>query len=83
MVLKSSLFALLAASLSLFSPVKAASDVLELTAADFDETMKENPLVLAEFFAPWVYTPFKRHLLRVSVAIAKLWHQSMRKQRQN
>lgn len=54
MISKASLFALLASSLSLFSPVKATSDVLELTAADFDATMKEHPLVLAEFFAPWV-----------------------------
>ena len=54
MFLKSSILLVLAASLCVFSPVKA-SDVLELTAADFDETMKENPLVLAEFFAPWVY----------------------------
>jgi hypothetical protein len=54
MISKTSLFALFAASLSLFSPVKATSDVLELTSADFDDTMRENPLVLAEFFAPWV-----------------------------
>jgi hypothetical protein len=55
MISKTSLFALLAASLSLLSPVKASSDVIDLTSADFDDTMKENPLVLAEFFAPWVY----------------------------
>jgi hypothetical protein len=54
MIPKTSLFALLAVSLCAFSPVKAASDVLDLTGADFEDTMKENPLVLAEFFAPWV-----------------------------
>jgi len=59
MISKTSLFALFAASLSLFSPVKAESDVLELTSADFDETMKEHPLVLAEFFAPWVQALLK------------------------
>ena len=53
MISKSCLFALFAASLSIFSPVKA-SDVLELTAADFDDVISEHPLVLAEFFAPWV-----------------------------
>ena len=57
MFLKSSLLLFLAASLSVFSPVKASSDVLDLTAADFDDTVKENPLVLAEFFAPWVDHP--------------------------
>jgi hypothetical protein len=51
---KSTWLTLLAASLSIISPVAAASDVLDLTAADFDDTLKENPLVLAEFFAPWV-----------------------------
>ena len=54
MIPKTSLFAVFAASLSLLSLVKAESDVLELTGADFDDTIKENPLVLAEFFAPWV-----------------------------
>ena len=47
MISKTSLFALFAASLSVFSPVKAESDVLDLTAADFEDTMKQNPLVLA------------------------------------
>lgn len=56
MISKTSLFALFAASLSLFSPVKGESDVLELTSADFEETMNQYPLVLAEFFAPWVQT---------------------------
>lgn len=59
MVSKTSLLSLFAASLSLFSPVKALSDVLDLSTADFDETVKENPLVLAEFFAPWVCFPCK------------------------
>jgi len=48
------LFGLLAASLSFLAGIRAESDVLDLTAADFDATIKENPLVLAEFFAPWV-----------------------------
>jgi len=48
------LFGLLAASLSFLASVRAESDVLDLNAADFDATIKENPLVLAEFFAPWV-----------------------------
>ena len=51
---KSVLFTLLTASLSLVSQVKAASDVLDLTSSDFDQTLQDNPLVLAEFFAPWV-----------------------------
>ena len=51
---KSTWLTLFAASLSIISPVAAASDVLDLTAADFDEALKEYPLVLAEFFAPWV-----------------------------
>ena len=54
MISKYSILTLLTASLSIFSSVNAASDVLELTAADFDDTMKQHPLVLAEFFAPWV-----------------------------
>jgi hypothetical protein len=53
MISKTALFALLTA-LSVISPVAALSDVLDLTAADFDETLAANPLVLAEFFAPWV-----------------------------
>jgi hypothetical protein len=51
---KRTFFSLLAASLSLLSSASAQSDVLDLTEADFDNTIKENPLVLAEFFAPWV-----------------------------
>lgn len=51
---KRTLFVLLAASLSLLSSVSAVSDVLDLNEAEFDVTVKENPLVLAEFFAPWV-----------------------------
>jgi hypothetical protein len=54
MLSKATLLTLLAASLSIISPVAASSDVLDLTSADFDDTLKENPLVLAEFFAPWV-----------------------------
>lgn len=52
---KRTIFAVVAASLSFFSSVSAdASDVLDLNTAEFDATIKENPLVLAEFFAPWV-----------------------------
>ncbi len=31
----------------------AASDVVILTESNFDETIKNNPNVLVEFFAPW------------------------------
>jgi len=54
MISKRNLFALLAASFSFVSQV-SASDVLDLTSADFDDTLQANPLVLAEFFAPWVF----------------------------
>jgi hypothetical protein len=63
MISKTSLLALFFASLSVFSPVKASSDVLDLTSADFDQTIKDNPLVLAEFFAPWVTTSQKLYLI--------------------
>ncbi|GAO50371.1 hypothetical protein G7K_4498-t1 [Saitoella complicata NRRL Y-17804] len=35
------------------SAIAAASDVLQLGKANFDKTVAESPLVLAEFFAPW------------------------------
>jgi hypothetical protein len=54
MLLKGQLSALLTVSFWLFVQVTATSDVLDLTSGTFDETMKDNPLVLAEFFAPWV-----------------------------
>jgi hypothetical protein len=54
MISKIALFTLLTATLSVISPVAALSDVLDLTAADFDDTLAANSLVLAEFFAPWV-----------------------------
>jgi hypothetical protein len=54
MLSKAALFTILTATFSIFSPVKASSDVLDLSEADFDETLKTNHLVLAEFFAPWV-----------------------------
>ena len=59
MISKSALFTLFTASLALFSPVRAEeeevhSDVLELTSETFDDAIKEHPLILAEFFAPWV-----------------------------
>lgn len=31
----------------------AESDVLDLTDADFDSAIKEYPVVLAMFYAPW------------------------------
>ena len=65
MISKTTLFTLLTASLSLVSPVKALSDVLDLTSADFADTLKENNLVLAEFFAPWVGRPSKLTLIIV------------------
>lgn len=34
-------------------PTDAESDVVSLTKGSFDNFMKENDLVLAEFFAPW------------------------------
>lgn len=30
-----------------------ASDVLDLTQDDFDETLEKNDVILVEFFAPW------------------------------
>jgi hypothetical protein len=57
MISKTTLLTLLTASLSLVAPVTASSDVLDLTTADFAETLKTYPLVLAEFFAPWVNFP--------------------------
>ncbi|KAH0587623.1 hypothetical protein H2248_006393 [Termitomyces sp. 'cryptogamus'] len=32
---------------------EATSDVLKLTSADFDDTVKNHELILVEFFAPW------------------------------
>jgi thiol-disulfide isomerase/thioredoxin len=33
--------------------IGAESDVLDLTDSDFDSTIKEFPVVLAMFYAPW------------------------------
>ena len=33
--------------------IGAESDVLDLTDADFDATVKQYPVVLAMFYAPW------------------------------
>ncbi|KAM9895523.1 hypothetical protein OXX79_008032, partial [Metschnikowia pulcherrima] len=54
-----SAIAALLASVSLVTaadePAIASADsaVLQLTAANFKETLEQNPLVLVEFFAPW------------------------------
>ncbi|KPM34187.1 Protein disulfide-isomerase [Neonectria ditissima] len=43
----------LMAALAAVASAAEESDVHQLTQATFDEFVKENPLVLAEFFAPW------------------------------
>ncbi|KAI0107518.1 protein disulfide-isomerase [Nemania sp. FL0031] len=43
----------LLATLAVVSAADAASDVVQLKKDDFDTFVKENSLVLAEFFAPW------------------------------
>lgn len=40
-------------ALASFVLAEAASDVVKLTAATFDESVASNPLMLIEFFAPW------------------------------
>ena len=35
-------------------PGDVPSDVLELTDEAFDDAIKVHPLILVEFFAPWV-----------------------------
>jgi hypothetical protein len=40
----------------------AESDVLDLTDSDFDTTIKELPVALAMFYAPWC-GKYKRHRL--------------------
>jgi len=82
MIAKTSLLALLTASLSFLSTVKASSDVLDLTAADFDDTIQNNPLVLAEFFAPWVIL-ISTMEIDGSVDIARLWRLNMRRLQRN
>lgn len=47
----SSLF--LAAVSGVFADEGDSSDVLNLTAANFDEVVKPASLILVEFFAPW------------------------------
>jgi protein disulfide-isomerase A1 len=46
-----------AATLSLvfaaLAAAEGASDVIDLTPANFDATVKAEPLMLVEFFAPW------------------------------
>ncbi len=44
----------LAFASSVFADADAPpSDVLSLTAADFDDIVNPEPLILVEFFAPW------------------------------
>ncbi|KAI1120923.1 protein disulfide-isomerase [Nemania abortiva] len=43
----------LLATVAVVSAADAASDVVQLKKDDFDTFVKENSLVLAEFFAPW------------------------------
>ncbi|KAJ8126417.1 hypothetical protein O1611_g7221 [Lasiodiplodia mahajangana] len=43
----------LLATVAVVSAADAASDVVQLKKDDFDSFVKENSLVLAEFFAPW------------------------------
>jgi hypothetical protein len=81
MISKTALFGLLTVSFSFISPIFAQSDVLDLTAADFDETLSKNSLVLAEFFAPWVCG--QKNCANYSVGIARLWRQSTRKPPRN
>ncbi|KAK5108624.1 hypothetical protein LTR62_008115 [Meristemomyces frigidus] len=59
----------------------AASDVHDLTGATFDDFVKENDLVLAEFFAPWCghckalapeYEEAATELKSKSIALAKI-----------
>ena len=48
--------------LSLFAAFVVAdetpSDVISLTAADFESTVTAQPLILVEFFAPWCLSFF-------------------------
>ena len=44
---------LFTAALALLLSVCVASDVLDLTNENFDETLKTNPVILVEFYAPW------------------------------
>jgi protein disulfide-isomerase A1 len=40
-------------ALAFLATAESASDVLSLTAANFDSSVKPEPLILVEFFAPW------------------------------
>ena len=40
-------------SVIFFSVAVFASDVIELTDADFDDKVKDQDIMLIEFFAPW------------------------------
>jgi hypothetical protein len=48
-----SLSAFTLAYLSLGVLAEDASDVLNLVASDFEAKVKDEPLILVEFFAPW------------------------------
>jgi hypothetical protein len=78
MISKSALFVLFTASLALFSQASGEegnSDVLELNSETFDAAIKEHPLLLAEFFAPWVRALLL--LSKYSADIAELLNRNM------
>ena len=64
---------------------EAPSDVISLTAADFESVVTAEPLILVEFFAPWsnssslhsVYVALTIFLIGVDTA--RLWLHTMRK----
>lgn len=59
-------------------PSDIPSDVLKLTAANFDDSVNNAPLMLVEFFAPWYATvyafPPLAHCFSLGVDIAKPSH---------
>jgi protein disulfide-isomerase A1 len=45
--------AALSLALATFAAADNASDVLQLTATDFEKSLADEPLMLVEFYAPW------------------------------
>lgn len=43
----------LALALATLAAAEEASDVINLSASDFDSLVNPEPLILVEFFAPW------------------------------